>query len=151
AALATFERFVLPDGARPRTFFLCPSPDDRPDSSLARMCGWLGDAFSDGAEWFVTPQGLDLERLVARLAEAEVERATLLLVGVTATFAALFDACGLRGRAFRLGPASRVVDTGGAKGMSRPLSRAGFVRTCWATLGVAGYWCVNEYGMTELC
>ena len=43
------------------------------------------------------------------------------------------------------------MDTGGAKGLRRPLSRAGFFRECWAHLGVAGYSCVNEFGMTELC
>src|SRR5262249_19330367 len=50
-----------------------------------------------------------------------------------------------------VGPGSRVMDTGGAKGLRRPLSRAGFFRECWTHLGVAGYCCVNEYGMTELC
>jgi len=70
---------------------------------------------------------------------------------VTAAFAQLFDACRARGRAFRLGPGSRVVDTGGQKGMTRPLSRPGFLRECWTLLGIPGYYCINEYGMTELC
>lgn len=43
------------------------------------------------------------------------------------------------------------MDTGGVKGMARPLSRPGLLRACWTLLGVAGYYCVNEYGMTELC
>jgi hypothetical protein len=43
------------------------------------------------------------------------------------------------------------MDTGGAKGMNRPLSRAGFLRACWTHLGIPTYYCVNEYGMTELC
>lgn len=42
------------------------------------------------------------------------------------------------------------MDTGGAKGMTRPLSRPAMLRECWTLLGVAGYWVVNEYGMTEL-
>ncbi len=71
----------------------------------------------------------------------------MLLAGPTAGFVRLFDA----GPAFRLGPGSRVMDTGGAKGMPRPLSRPGFLRACWTQLGIAGYFCVNEYGMTELC
>ena len=63
-----------------------------------------------------------------------------LLAGPTAAFVRLFDA----GAGFRLGPGSRVMDTGGAKGMTRPLSRPGFLRACWTQLGVAGYFCVNE-------
>ena len=74
-----------------------------------------------------------------------------LVGGVTSAFVRLFDACAARRLAFRLGPGSRVMDTGGTKGLGRPLSRAGFLRTCWTMLGVAGYHCVNEYGMTELC
>src|SRR5437867_10591357 len=96
-------------------------------------------------------RGRETERLLARLAAAETSGEALLLLGVTAAFARLFDACRTRGRTFRLGPASRVVDTGGQKGMTRPLSRAAFVRECWTVLGVPGYYCVNEYGMTELC
>ena len=43
------------------------------------------------------------------------------------------------------------MDTGGQKGLTRPLSRAGFLRACWTALGIPAYFCVNEYGMTELC
>jgi len=80
SAMAAFERFLLPDGARLPALFLLPPPSERPDSSLVRMCEWVG-----------------------------------------------------------------------AEDMPRPLSRPGFLRACWTRLGVAGYFCVNEYGMTELC
>jgi hypothetical protein len=43
------------------------------------------------------------------------------------------------------------MDTGGQKGLDRPVSRAGFLRACWTHLGIPTYYCVNEYGMTELC
>ena len=43
------------------------------------------------------------------------------------------------------------MDTGGPKGLDRPGSRAGFLRACWTHLGIPTYYCVNEYGMTELC
>ena len=151
SALAAFEHFVLPDGARLTCLFLVPSPESRPDSSLARMCAWVGEAFGHDVEWFVGAGGLDVDRLLERLAEAERRGDALLVAGVTSAFAQLFDACAARRLAFRLGPGSRVMDTGGAKGLARPLSRPGFLRACWARLGVAGYSCVNEYGMTELC
>ena len=147
SALAAFARFVLPDDARLPCLFLLPPPDDRPDSSLVHMCAWVGDALGTSAEWFGGADGLDVERLAARLADLETTGDAVLLAGPTAGFVRLFDT----GRRFRLGPASRVMDTGGAKGMPRPLSRAGFFRACWNALGVPGYFCVNEYGMTELC
>src|SRR5262249_12104424 len=147
SAMEAFERFLLPDGARLPALFLLPQPSERPDSSLVRMCEWVGGEDDASAEWFAGPAGLDVERLGQRLRELEACGAAVLLAGPTAGFARLFAET----PAVRLGPASRVMDTGGAKGMPRPLSRAGFLRACWTRLGVAGYFCVNEYGMTELC
>jgi Acyl-protein synthetase, LuxE len=151
AALAAFARFVLPDGARPVCLALLPPPAERPDSSLVRMCAWVGEDLGEGPEWFAGPGGVDTGALLVRLDAAERGGERLLLLGPTAGFARLFDACRGRGRGVRLGPGSRVMDTGGTKGLARPLSRGAFRHQCWTLLGVAGYWCVNEYGMTELC
>jgi hypothetical protein len=147
AALPTFARHLLPDGARPRCVFLLPPPAQRPDSSLVRMCEWVGEAFGTGTEWLADDTGLDVTRLAERLAALERSGEAVLVAGPTAGFLRFFDT----GRKVRLGPGSRVMDTGGAKGMPRPLSRAGFLRACWSHLGVPGYFCVNEYGLTELC
>jgi hypothetical protein len=111
------------------------------------MCAWVGEELAAGAEWFGSADGLDVARLVERLRAADASGEAVLLAGPTAGFVRLFDAA----PAFRLGPGSRLMDTGGSKGMPRPLSRAGFLRSCWTQLGIAGYFCVNEYGMTELC
>ncbi|MCW5889941.1 MAG: long-chain fatty acid--CoA ligase [bacterium] len=147
SALTGFARAVLPDGERPHALFLLPPPDVRPDSSLVRMCAFVGEALVDGHEWLADAGGLALDRLTERLAALSADGRAVLVAGPTAAFARLFAT----DRRFRLGPGSRIMDTGGAKGMDRPLSRAGFLRACWSHLGVAGYWCVNEYGMTELC
>jgi hypothetical protein len=147
SALTTFARFLAPDGARLPALFLLPPPSERPESSLVRMCDWVAAESGTDAEWFAGEDGLDVRRLIDRLRELEACGEAVLVAGPTAAFARLFAET----PAVRLGPASRVMDTGGAKGMPRPLSRAGFLRTCWTQLGVAGYFCVNEYGMTELC
>jgi hypothetical protein len=147
SALVTFERFLLPDGARLPGIFLLPPPSERPDSSLVRMCWWVGEELSSAAEWFGSAAGLDLPRLLARLRDYDASGRALLIAGPTAGFSQLFDG----GASFRLGPGSRLMDTGGPKGMRHPLSRVGFLRACWTHLGIAGYFCVNEYGMTELC
>jgi hypothetical protein len=115
------------------------------------MCAWVGESLAADVAWRVGLDGVDVERVLDELAERERRGDAILLVGVTAAFAQIFEACRARGRTFRLGPASRVVDTGGAKGLARPLSRAAFLRECWTALGIPGYYCVNEYGMTELC
>jgi hypothetical protein len=147
SALTGFARSVLADGERPHALFLLPPPALRPDSSLVRMCAFVGETLVDEHEWLADAGGLALDGLIERLDTLAADGRALLLAGPTVAFARLFAS----GRRFRLGPGSRVMDTGGAKGMDRPLSRAGFLRACWNHLGVAGYWCVNEYGMTELC
>jgi hypothetical protein len=147
AALAAFRRFVVPDDARLACLFLLPSLAQKPDSSLVHMCTWVGEAFGTEVEWFVGADGLDAARLRNRVEGYAAIGVPVLLAGPTAGFVRLFD----DGLACRLGPGSRVMDTGGAKGMPRPLSRLGFLRACWTRLGLAGYFCVNEYGMTELC
>jgi len=147
SALGAFRAFVLPDGASLRCLFLLPPPTARPDSSLVRMCAWVAEECGVGEEWLVGPGGLDVDALLSRLATLDTSGEAVLLAGPTAAFAALFAT----GRRFRLGPGSRIMDTGGAKGMERPLSRPGFLRACWERLGIAGHHCVNEYGMTELC
>jgi hypothetical protein len=147
SALAGFRHFVVPDGARLACLFLLPPMAQKPDSSLVHMCAWVGETFGTEVEWFVGEDGLDVTRLRDRLDACAARGVPVLLAGPTAGFVRLFDDGGVR----RLGPGSRLMDTGGAKGMPRPLSRLGFLRACWTQLGLAGYFCVNEYGMTELC
>src|SRR5437867_3585245 len=110
SALASFARFVLPDGVRLPCLAFVPPPALRPASSLVQMCVWVGEALASSIEWMIGERGLETERLLARLAAAEASGEALLLVGVTAAFAELFAACRTRGRGFRLGPASRVLD-----------------------------------------
>lgn len=147
SALPTFRRFVRGDGANPRCLFLLPPPTLRPDSSLVHMCVAVAAESPAPAQWFVGRGGLEIDRLLDDLTAAAASGESILLAGPTAGFAQLFAT----ERRFRLGPQSRVMDTGGAKGMTKALSRAGFLRACWAHLGVPGYFCINEYGMTELC
>ena len=147
AALTTFARHLVPDDARLRCLFLLPPPELRADSSLVQMCAWVGERFGSGIEWFVDANGLDVARLTERLHQLAASGECVLVAGPTAGFERLFGS----GETFRLGPASRLMDTGGTKGMTRPLSRPGFLRACWSRLGIPGYFCVNEYGMTELC
>jgi hypothetical protein len=147
SALTSFAHFVLPDGARLPALFLLPPPEDRRESSLVRMCAWVGDELATAAEWFGASGRLQVARLVERLRVLEACGVAVVVAGPTTAFARLFE----EQAPVRLGSGSRVMDTGGAKGMSRPLSRPGFLRACWTHLGVAGYYCVNEYGMTELC
>ena len=60
AALAHFERCVLPDGVRPRFAVLAPSLAEQPQSSLCQMIDWLAASFGLASpEYFVVSGELD--------------------------------------------------------------------------------------------
>jgi hypothetical protein len=152
AALREFERWVLPDGARPRLVVVAPSFAERPESSLCQMVEWIGEAFAKGPVDFFVRDGRLLEReLAARLREIEHARDPVLLFGVTHALVRFLDFAAAEGLRFRLPYASRIVDTGGTKGKTRSVSRNGLLRAFWERFGVPGYFVANEYGMTEMC
>jgi hypothetical protein len=152
AALDHFACCVLPDGVRPRFLVVAPSLEEQPQSSLCQMIEWLAAEFADGPpEFFVRNGEVQAAALRARLRELEPTREPLLLIGVTYAFIGFIDGCRVEGSRFRVPYGSRIVDTGGTKGRSRPLSRKGLLRAFWECFGVPGYSVANEYGMTEMC
>jgi Acyl-protein synthetase, LuxE len=152
AALAHFERCVLPDRIRPRMLVLAPALSEEPQSSLCQMIEWLADAFGDEEpEQFVRAGEIQADALANRLRELQTTRQPLLLFGVTHAFIRFMDDCRARDLRFRLPYGSRIVDTGGTKGKSREMSRKGLLRAFWEMFGVPGYFVANEYGMTEMC
>ena len=151
SALGWFVPCVLPDATRLARLALLPPPAVRGDSSLVQMAQWVGDALCTTTEWFADAHGFGVEQLRDRLGVAVERGEAVLLFGPTVAFARLFAALRDSGRTLRLPPPSRLMDTGGSKGLVRPLSRGAFFREAYAWLGLASYFCVNEYGMTELC
>jgi hypothetical protein len=74
-----------------------------------------------------------------------------MMLGTAAAFAHLLEALDERGRRFRLPVGSRIMETGGFKGQRREMSREKFYPWLLDRLGVSGFYCVAEYGMTEMC
>jgi hypothetical protein len=157
AALRHFAACVAVDGRRAPVLALMPPPSLRPDSSLVQMIDWVrAEHGTAESAYFVGAAGLDADALHARLATLERDGSPAYLIGLTAAFEQLFAECRARRRPYRLPYGTLVIDTGGRKrapgGSARPpLSSAGFLAACWRSLGVPGYHCINEYGMTELC
>jgi hypothetical protein len=151
AARTHFRRMVLPDRITPRIVGLLGSPATLPDSSLTQMVEWLtSDVAGGDGEYLVDAAGFDPGRAADRIAELGRDGRPLCLIGVRVVFTSLLDHCRVTRRVLELPADSRIVDTGGPKG-GRTLSDAGFLAACWSILGVPGYLCINEYGMTELC
>ncbi|MBM4259096.1 MAG: long-chain fatty acid--CoA ligase [Deltaproteobacteria bacterium] len=151
SALGHFTSCVLPDNRRLRTLALIPSPEARPQSSLTQMAEWIMTNLSAaGSTAFIDPQGVHIEAFADAVAQAQREGTPVCILAITSALVAFFDWCETREQQFALPGGSRIMDTGGNKGLRRPISRNGVLQSCWKYLKVAGYYCVNEYGMTEM-
>lgn len=151
SALAHFDAYVLPDNRRLRTLALIPPPAVRPDSSLTQMTEWiLAERSADNSQYFIDQTGVHLDAFAKAVAQAQDDGIPVCIVAITSALVAFFDWCAANDHQFTLPGSSRIMDTGGNKGCGRPISRKGFLQACWKYLKVAGYYCVNEYGMTEM-
>jgi len=151
SALSHFSACVLPDNRRQRTLALIPSPEARPQSSLTQMAEWIiNDLSSAGSTYFIDPEGVHIEAFADAIAQAQQEGIPVCILAITSALVAFFDWCEANDCHIALPGGSRIMDTGGNKGMLRPVSRNGVLQSCWKYLKVAGYYCVNEYGMTEM-
>ncbi len=151
SALRHFEALVLTD--RPGAcdvLILGPSAETHPSSSLGRMFSWCADHFGseDTLTAFDAAGNADVEASIDWL-EARKRRPVLILA-VTSAFSLLAATMKRHERFVRLPPDSRIVDTGGNKGLPGVLAPAGVIKAAWRCLHVPGYLVLNEYGMTEL-
>jgi hypothetical protein len=151
SALAHFSACVLPDHRRLPVLALIPTPETRPDSSLTQMTEWvMAEYGTTGNAYFIDPAGIHLDAFTDAIAQAQWEGTPVCILAITSALVAFFDRCEATGQQFTLPSGSRIMDTGGNKGKGRTISRNGFLQSCWKYLKVAGYYCVNEYGMTEM-
>ena len=153
SSMSHFQAMVLPDrpGAM-STLVLGPTSLTHPASSLGHMYGWAVESFAaDGTATcvFDADGALDVDAAVAWLEEAAAGTAPVLLLALTSTLTAVFEALRTRKLALRLPADSRLVDTGGSKG-GRTFSRNGILKAAWRFLHIPAYNCMGEYGMTEL-
>lgn len=151
SALSHFDRSILPDSKQLRILALIPSPTARPDSSLTQMAEWIiAERGGPHSQFFIDETGIHLDAFVAAISQAEDEGTPVCILAITSALVAFFDWSAAHDTHFALPVSSRIMDTGGNKGQGRAISRNGFFQSCWKYLKVAGYYCVNEYGMTEM-
>src|SRR5262249_45342064 len=144
-------RFLFPDIHRMPIVSLVHPVDLLPESSLAQMVAWAFEAFGgDDSTYAIDANGLCYSALVAALREAERSGQPCCLMTTTGALLRVLEHAGSEQLSFRLPHGSRIMDTGGDKGAPRSLSRNGLLHACWTTFAVPGYFCVNEYGMSEL-
>ncbi|MCO4761635.1 MAG: hypothetical protein KC502_09040 [Myxococcales bacterium] len=170
---AAFHHFVVPDAplrltAAPaegpfRVISLVPDRRLRPASSLGHMVDVVGQTWGDGpVRWMLSadervdqtqPAGrsevLDIDRLLAELAQATAANVPVLLLSTSIGLALLRDVWP-ENKTFSLPSGSRIMDTGGPKGRAIELSREAQHGWLTTALGVPPAFIVGELGMTEL-
>ncbi len=152
SALGHLRKMLFPDKARMRMLSLHPTADRIPESSLGQMISWMIEEFGAGEALCVADRkGVEIAPALEFLRSAERGGEAACLVGTTAAFGALFDELRARGSRLSLARGSRLMDTGGAKGQSLPLSPDQVVEQAQARLGLDSALVINEYGMTEMC
>jgi hypothetical protein len=130
---------------------LFPDEQVMSNSSLAHYLAMAVRHFgADDSAWFVTPQGMDVDGVIAWLERAQGRGTPCALLGASYSFVHLVDAFAARGLRFTLPAGSRILDTGGYKGHSRELPLEDFYAGLSSAFGVPRERCINMYGMTEL-
>ncbi len=151
SALTHFADCLQPDRRKLRVLALIPSPELRPDSSLTQMTEWVvATSEHAGSAYFIDSGGIHLDAFTQAVTQVQHDGTPVCILAITSALVAFFDQCEAQGDRFTLPGGSRIMDTGGNKGQGRVISRNGFLQSCWRYLKVAGYYCVNEYGMTEM-
>jgi hypothetical protein len=93
---------------------------------------------------------LQTRELLDGLEQAETSGVAVLLCGTALALVHLLEAMESAEHRIALPEGSRVMETGGFKGLSRELPRDAFYQRLHGSLGVPPGRIVNQYGMTEL-
>lgn len=151
--LPAFRGFVLPDDAPVAFFSLLPPARELEDSSLAHMVDLLlREHGHEHGGWFASVErGLHERELDSALEDAADAGRPVCLLGTSLSFVNWLESLRGAGRRHRLPPGSRLMDTGGYKGSGRTIPVERMLADYRELLGLEPDFCINEYGMTELC
>jgi acyl-protein synthetase LuxE len=148
--LESFQRHLLPDGKALPAVVFGPARAEAPRSSLWFMADVVVTRLATGGVWIVRDGLPDWDLADRTLASAEGSGAPVLLIGTTLLLMACAERLEAAGRSTALPPGSRVMDTGGAKGLRAEFTRAEVEEALDRALGIPPTHLVNEYGMAEL-
>lgn len=133
---------------------LTPRAKEAPHSSLAHMfqtivshCGSEESLFvgrvAENGSWTA-----DWERTRRHLSRIESEKRPIIILGTASLWQQLLDF--LEGAEYRLAPGSLALETGGFKGMARPMPRQVLYDLIHQKLQIPASHIISEYGMSEL-
>jgi len=148
----SFRGFVLPELSGDQRsdlvpLVLGPPPGEAPHSSLWHMVATCGRAlFTRAPQYFMPASGLDW----AGFQDALETSGAACVIATDLALDAWLSGAESHGFAVALPKGSRLVHTGGPKGMRRAIPTDALYERIANVLGIPASHCVNEYGMTEL-
>jgi hypothetical protein len=129
---------------------LVPPWRDRIDSSLSFMVSAAAGTYASEALWLMDGRGrLDEEGLRSALRSAEKATVPVLLLGTSVALLRAAEILEQRGPV-RLPLGSRIMHTGGFKGLEREITRDELDTRLESATGIPLSMMIGEYGMTEL-
>jgi hypothetical protein len=116
------------------------------------MMGFAVEAWGTaGSGFFADPvAGVDGSRFLDAMREAEDRGAPVLVMGTAFAWVHWLESASREGWRVRLPDGSRLMETGGFKGLAREVPRKELYAQMQVRLGLTPDRMVNEYGMTEL-
>ncbi len=146
-----FQKRFMKETARIRMGILFPTEAELPNSSLAHYLALAVKHYgTKESHYLLNEQGIDMDRLVEELQQAETTGEPYALLGASYSFVHMLEALEKTGKTFSLPKGSRILDTGGFKNQSKEMELNEFYEKLSAVLGVARSNCINMYGVTEL-
>ena len=151
--IPNFAACLLPDGAELRILSLVPSTAELPDSSLSHMVAVVLERLGrdDSAYCASAARGIDDDRFRDALVAAQQEGERVCILGTSFAFVHWLDRATARAERYALPAGSRLMDTGGYKGRSREVAEHTLRQMYQDVFGIDAAYCINEYGMTEMC
>ena len=146
------KRWLFPDVDKMPAFFLFPPWEERQDSSLAFMFWVLEKEFGMKGKttYFVSGKEFQCEKLLFALKRMEEQGEKVALLGPTSFHLYFLDYLKGKGERVSLPAGSRIMDTGGNKGVHWKITREDLYDEVHTFLGIPETYVVNEYGMCEL-
>jgi len=146
-----FEQRFLQGSGPLAMLVLFPDEQQLPNSSLARYLSLAACCYgTPSSRSYIGSQGLDVDGLCAALGTAVGQAQPVALMGASFSVVHVLDAFRERGLCFALPNGSRILDTGGYKGLARELPLDAFYDALAETFTLSRSQCINMYGMTEL-
>jgi len=147
------QTYLFPDldqGRRCRILILAPSPEVAPSMGMAIGMEQTRQAFGTQDSMFLLRRsGIDVNKLIGALREAESSGVPVALIGATSAFVYFFQACRKDKITFDLPEGSRVCDGGGYRGRFGVVTRDDYYDFVREILNIPAHYCVNTLGEAE--